>query len=266
MNASELFQSGQLQAAIDAQIQKVRNAPADQSARFFLFELMLFTGDLDRAKKQSDVLRYEDPKSEGALEMYRQAMTAEKNRRLVLAGQAQPKSLNVAPDHVFKRLEALKLYAAGDAASGDAMLAEANAILPNIKATVNGTPVEFLRDADDLFGTVIEVFGPGGLYCWVPLEQIELLTMNGPKHPRDILLVPANLTLRDGPSGDVLIPNIYPDSHKLTDDALRLGRATDWVGDEGKPLRGLGGRLFLEGESGTSPLLNWREVAITPGE
>jgi protein involved in temperature-dependent protein secretion len=39
MTASELFQAGQLQAAIDAQTQKVKANPADQAARLFLFEL-----------------------------------------------------------------------------------------------------------------------------------------------------------------------------------------------------------------------------------
>jgi type VI secretion system protein ImpE len=262
MNASELFQAGQLQAAIDAQIQKVRSSPADHGARFFLFELMLFAGEIDRARKQIDVVRYDDPKAQGAVEMYRFTLDAEQERRKVLSGQAQPKSLTVAPDHVFQRLEALKRYAAGETAEGDALLAQANEALPNVKAKINGAPAEGVRDADDLFGTVLEVFGPGGLYCWVPLEQIEALTMNPPRFPRDVLLVPANLTLKNGPSGDVLLPALYPGSFGNADDSLRLGRATDWVGDEGQPLRGIGGRLFLTGADGTSPLLNWREVIV----
>lgn len=262
MTASELFQAGQLQAAIDAQIQKVRTNPADQGARFFLFELILFTGDLEKARKQIDVLRYDDPKSQAAVEMYKHTLTAETTRRNVLAGKEQPKSLNVAPDHVFQRLEALKLFAAGKTAEGNALLDQANAALPNVKASLDGKPVEELRDADDLFGTVIEVFGSGGLYSWVPLEQIEMLTISPARFPRDVLLVPANLTLKDGPSGDVLLPAIYPGSHTHADDALRLGRATDWIGSEGEPLRGIGGRLFLIGESGTSPLLHWRELVI----
>ncbi len=262
MNGNELFEAGKLQAAIDAQIQKVRVNPTDQGARFFLFELMLFAGEIDRARKQIDVLRYEEPKFQAAVEMYKFALDAEHMRRKVLGGEAEPKSLTVAPDHVFQRLEALKRYAAGETTLGDGLLAKANEAQPNVKASVNGQPVENLRDADDLFGTVLEVFGPGGLYCWVPLEQIESLTMNPPRFPRDVLLIPANLALKNGPSGDVLLPAIYPGSGSNADDALRLGRATDWVGDEGRPLRGIGGRLFLTGVDGTSPLLTWREVII----
>ena len=52
-NASELFHAGQLQDAIAAQIAKVKSSPTDQPARFFLFELFLFSGDLDRARSPS---------------------------------------------------------------------------------------------------------------------------------------------------------------------------------------------------------------------
>ncbi|MCE9529820.1 MAG: hypothetical protein K8T89_01565 [Planctomycetes bacterium] len=265
MNASELFQAGQLQAAIDAQIQKVKTNPADQAARFFLFELMMFAGELERARKQIDVLRYDEPKAQAGVEIYKQAIDAEVMRRKVLAGQELPKSLTVAPEHVLQRLQALKHFAAGDADAGSALIDQANAAIPNVKALINGKPVENLRDADDLFGSVLEVFGPGGLYCWVPQEQIETLSMNPPKSPRDVLLMPANLSIKDGPSGDVLLPAIYPGSHTNTDDALRLGRATDWSGEDGRPLRGVGGRLFLTGESDTSPLLHWRDfqAAVT---
>src|SRR5215213_7188063 len=103
MDANELLQAGQLQAAIDAQTQKVRSNPADHSARLFLFELVLFGGDIDRARKQIDVLRYENPKAEAAVQMYKFALDAEGMRRRVLAGQETPRSLTVAPDHVMKR-------------------------------------------------------------------------------------------------------------------------------------------------------------------
>ena len=262
MNPSELFEAGQLQAAIDSQIQEVRSRPADMAARLFLFELLLYIGDIDRARKQIDVLNYENPKAQAAVQMYKFALDAEQKRRRVLDGKETPKSLTAAPEHVMDRLEALKKYAAGDLAAGDQLLDQANAAMPSIKATVNGNVVEGLRDADDLFGTVLEVFGSGGAYCWVALEQVESITMNPPRTPRDVLLIPANITLRDGPSGDVVLPALYAGSYASRDDALRLGRATDWAGDESRPIRGIGGKLFLLGEAGTSPLLHWREVTI----
>src|SRR4051794_19670600 len=51
MTAGELFRAGQLTKAIEAQLQEVRSAPADKAKRFFLFELLSFAGDFDRAGK-----------------------------------------------------------------------------------------------------------------------------------------------------------------------------------------------------------------------
>ena len=51
MNANELFQAGKLQEAIDTQIAQVKANPADQGKRLFLFELLAFAGELDRARR-----------------------------------------------------------------------------------------------------------------------------------------------------------------------------------------------------------------------
>src|SRR5262245_3964045 len=107
MTASELFHAGRLSEAIDAQTAKVRENPADQPARLFLHELLLFAGEIDRARKQLDVLRYDDPRHVAAVEQYRQALDAEARRRAVFAGTEQPKWLSAVPDHVRLRLEAL---------------------------------------------------------------------------------------------------------------------------------------------------------------
>src|SRR5262245_43141677 len=61
MSASEAFKAGRLQEAIDAQIQEVRAHPADHGKRLFLFELAAFAGDLDRARRQIDAVKYDDP-------------------------------------------------------------------------------------------------------------------------------------------------------------------------------------------------------------
>jgi type VI secretion system protein ImpE len=262
MNASEFFESCQLQAAIDAQIQKVRGSPSDQGARMFLYELFLFAGDLDRARKQIDVLNYNDPKQVAAIERYKQVLDAEQMRRDVLAGKEQPKVLKDAPAHLLLRLEALKHYAANEIAKGDEALAQANAETPDVKVKLNDREVEGLRDGDELFGTVLEVFGTGGVYCWVPLEQVESILMEKPRSPRDALLAPATLSLREGPSGDILLPAVYPGSWSLTDDTLRLGRAADWSTDETRPVRGVGGRVFLDAAGTTYPLLDLRELIV----
>jgi type VI secretion system protein ImpE len=245
MTANELFQNGRLREAIDTQIAKVKSAPTDRPARFFLFELFLFAGDLDRARKQLDVLRYDDPQHSAAVEQYRSALDAEVKRRAVFAGTEQPKVLAAAPDHVRQRLEALPYIARGEQGEARKLLDQANAAVPSLTGALNGKPFEGLYDADERFGTVVEVFGTGGVYTWVPLEQVESITMNPPQAPRDVIWRPANVTLTDGVSGDVLIPGLYPDTHLHGDDEIRLGRGTEWLGGTGDVARGAGGRMLL---------------------
>jgi type VI secretion system protein ImpE len=109
---------------------------------------------------------------------------------------------------------------------------------------------------------VIEVFGTGGVYTWVPLEQIATITMNPPQAPRDVILRPAHLVLGDGVEGDVLLPGLYPSSHEHADDEVKLGRATEWLGAAGEVTRGAGGKLFLSGDR-TIRLVEMAHVTVT---
>ncbi|HEY8506192.1 MAG TPA: type VI secretion system accessory protein TagJ [Gemmataceae bacterium] len=266
MNASELFKAGQLQPAIDAQVQKVKSNPADQEARLFLFELLYFAGDLDRAQRHLEMLRYDDPQLTVAAQTYLRALDAERSRRRVLAGQDRPRVLYEPPEHVELRLEALAHLARGEKAEAASKLDRANGQIPLIKGHLNGKPFEGLRDGDDLFGSVVEVFGQGGMYSWVPLEQVESLTMNAPSTPRDLILIPAQLVTRGGIAGDVLLPAIYPGSHEAADDQLKLGHQTEWADVEGEPVRGLGGKMWLlgDGSHGVS-LLEVRQLVCDTG-
>jgi type VI secretion system protein ImpE len=110
---------------------------------------------------------------------------------------------------------------------------------------LNGQPFEGLYDADERFGTVLEVFGTGGVYSWVPLEQVASLTLNPPAAPRDVIWRPAHLSMIDGLDGDVLLPALYPNTHEHPDDEVKLGRATEWVGADDDVARGAGGKLLI---------------------
>src|SRR3954470_16505756 len=60
LSASELYKAGKLEQAIEAQVKEVRAQPADHGKRIFLFELLAFAGDLDRARRQVDAVQYDD--------------------------------------------------------------------------------------------------------------------------------------------------------------------------------------------------------------
>jgi len=91
MNASESYKAGKLQEAIDAQIQDVKTNPADQAKRLFLFELLLFAGDLDRARRQVDAITYGQMDLDMAVLGYRQLLDAELARRRLFSDGLAPR-------------------------------------------------------------------------------------------------------------------------------------------------------------------------------
>lgn len=256
MDATQLFKAGNLQAALDAQIQAVKADPADHGKRIFLFELAVFAGDLDRARRQIDALSYDDPELERARVTYLALLGAEDARRKLFRDGVQPGFLDTPPEHIAYRLDALKQLRDGRPAEAAALLDKANLMAPPASGTLNGKPFDGLRDADDLFGPVLEVFAQGK-YLWLSVEQVGALALNPPKVPRDLIWAPAKLASRAGEEGDVFLPALYPGSHEHADDAVKLGRATDWTADA--PVRGRGARTFLAGDDGVG-LLEWREL------
>jgi type VI secretion system protein ImpE len=256
MDASQLFKSGQLTEAIDAQIAAVKASPIDAGKRLFLFELLAFAGELDRAQKQIEAVPHDQPEVGAALVDYRKHMDAERARRLVFAGKGQPEFLAPPPEHVRLRLLGLLKMAQGATAEANDAFTQANSQMPVIQGSLNDKPFDGLRDGDDALGTVLEVFA-NGKYCWIPLEQITLMTMNAPRFPRDLLWIPAQIEMGDGESGNGFLPTIYPNTHLESDPQLKLGRFTDW---RGEPIvRGLGLKTFFVGPDESS-ILDWRSL------
>lgn len=260
MTATGLFKAGQLAAAVDAQLADVKAHPADDGKRIFLFELLLFTGDINRAAKQLDVVRADTPEMAVAVAGYREVVAAERKRRGLATGGAPGFLGDDPPAHARLRLEALRT-APADPKRAAELLSQADEHTPVVGGILNGSPFVGLRDADDYFASVVEVFAHGE-YLWVGVDQIAAVAMNPPKYPRDVLYPPARLTLHDGTTGEVFLPALYPGSHAHADDAVRLGRLTVWDGEAGA-VRGAGQRVFLSGDDDRA-LLEWRAVQILP--
>jgi type VI secretion system protein ImpE len=262
MNASELYKAGKLQEAIDAQIKVVKESPADQAKRVFLFELLAFAGELERAKKQIEAVSYGEMELDAAAAAYRKVLDAEENRRRLLRDGLKPNFLADPPEHVRLRLEAvnrLREQKPGEAAE---TLAAAAGVTPAVRGKLNGQAFETLRDCDDLFAGVLEVVAHG-TYYWVPLEQVVRIVIKPPRFPRDLIWLPGRLETLTGGAGDVLLPVLYPGTHEHPDNKVKLGRQTDWKGPEGGPMQGLGARVFLvDSLDEAVPLLEWRELAL----
>src|SRR5260370_650737 len=243
MNAGELFKAGKLQAAVDAQLKEVKRHAADQAKRLFLFELLVFAGDLDRARRQIDAVTFGEAERDTVIIGYRKLLDAEQDRRKLFTDGKKPQFLAPPPEHVQWRLEAINCLRGNQHKEAKDLLDRANAAL-SLPGFLNATPFTSLRDGDDLFGTVLEVMAKG-VYSWVPFETIDSLALNPPKAPRDLIWFPARLQLRDGQSGEVYLPTLYPATHDQKYEQLNLGRMTDWKAAEGGPVLGVGQRTFV---------------------
>ena len=88
MNAKELYQAGRLAEAVQAVGAELRDNPADTHRRTFLFELLCFAGDYDRAAKQLDILAQEGAQAEMGTLVYRAAIQAERQTRVPISAWA----------------------------------------------------------------------------------------------------------------------------------------------------------------------------------
>jgi type VI secretion system protein ImpE len=232
MGAKELFQSGKLNEAIAALGAEVRDNPTDVRRRTFLFELLCFQGEYDRAEKHLHLLADSSPDAQMGAVLYFSALHAERVRH-----------------DLFLKKESPATPVSAEPRGG----------------ALNGKPFEIFEDADPRIGPRLELFAAGA-YLWIPLEHIESIEMQAPQKLRDLLWIPA--LVRTGPAfrgkelGEVLLPVLAPFSFQHADGNVRLGRATEWQDVDGQAVP-FGQRLFaVDGED--IPILEIRKVEFTP--
>ncbi len=253
MTAKEYFQAGKLREAVDAALAEVKSNPTSTEHRGLLAELFCFAGEWERADKQIDALGHQDPEAILGLSLIRQLIRAEVSRQECMQQGRPPELLAEPPQAIHRSLEALTAIRENDPVQASVLLAEAESARPSVKGVCNGKNFEGFRDLDDLLSGVVEVLTSTGKYYWIPVERIQTIVFQPPKRPRDLLWRQAEMTVEEGPYGDVFIPAVYfasQDQHddQLRLDQLRLGRGTEFVEGEGQPTRGVGQRMFLVGD------------------
>jgi type VI secretion system protein ImpE len=259
--ALELFQNGQLEDAIHAQIELVKADPNNENQRLFLFELLVLAGQWDRAGRQLAALDYPDAERGATRAVYRSLLDAERQRNDILLSGKSPHFLSDPPENVQRRVEALQHLVQGRSDEAAQILAQLDESDCDICGELNGTEFTLFRDCDDLFGSVLEALSSTGNYYWIPIQQIASLTVVEPRQLRDLAWLPATLGMRDGPTGDVFLPVRYPGSESHANNAIRLARATNWTSPEDGPVRGYGVRLYLVDDSAIA-IPEWRTLKV----
>jgi type VI secretion system protein ImpE len=241
MTARELYHAGHLEAAIQALGAELRDHPMDARRRTFLFELLCFAGQYDRAVKHLDVLASSGPDSATGALLYRAALHADQMRTELFDRRAYPEPHPAPP----------------------------------ISGILNGQAFDEIEDADPRIGQRLEIYAAGQC-MWLPLVHIASVEISPPTRLRDLLWAPA--LVRTGPAfqgaelGEVLLPVLAPLSFRHADDNVRLGRSTVWEPDIRNPgtrneqengdLVPYGQKMLLvDGED--FPLLEVRRLEIT---
>lgn len=245
--ARSLFEQGQLSAAIEALTGEVRANPTDASRRTFLFELLCFAGEWDRAERQLSALETDDLQVKMAGQVYRSNIRAMRDRERLFRDGLQPHFLTEPPPHVDLHLDAINRLRENNMAEARATLDRAEAERPALAGKLNDREFDDFRDYDDWVAPVLELVVTEK-YTWLPFEQIKTLTISAPKSLRDLLWLPARIETTDNTLAEVYVPTLYAGSNAGANDAVRLGRMTDWeeLGAELYAARGV--RLFLAGD------------------
>lgn len=235
MNPQELFRAGRLSDAIKALSAELRDNPTDARRRTFLFELLCFAGEYERADKQLEVLGQAGPESEMGVMLYRSALFAERQRHdLFERGELPP-----APE---------------DSTSERGGVA-------------NGKSFTYFSDADPRTGARLELFAAGN-YLLLPLEHVASIQIPPPKRLRDLLWTPA--AVRTTPAfkgtelGEVLLPVLAPFSWRNPDDAVRLGRMTVWENATGSDYQVPFGQKMWMVDEEEIPFLELRGLEFNP--
>ena len=90
MTAKELFDGGKVRDAEAALAARLREHPTDLESRTFLFELLCFSGQYDRAQKQLGVLSQGGKEAEMGAVLYYSALHAEKTRHEIFRKEEFP--------------------------------------------------------------------------------------------------------------------------------------------------------------------------------
>jgi type VI secretion system protein ImpE len=258
----ELFRAGALDAAVAAANDAVRKAPADVSARILLAELLIFSGNLERADVLLDAASTLDPSTGLVISEFRQLLRAETARRQFWRDGRVPEILGTPTASEQASLAAIVAWRGGDTTTAATQADIAETSRPEAPVRIGDQTYPDFRDADDLCGGNLEVLTTTGKFYRLPISRIETITFHSPLRVRDLAWRRADVSVIDGPDGTVYLPALYGGIERPASDALRLGRETAWT--DTAPVRGSGQRVFLAGEDGLG-IMDLTELHFGPG-
>lgn len=256
MNAEELVRAGKLGDALLALQDQVRSQASNASLRVFLFQLLAVMGQWSRAQNQLKVAGELDAGALAMVQTYRAALECEALRAEVFVGRLTPVLLGQPADWVAQLIKALQLDGQGHGEAAQQLREQAFEAAPAVAGELNGEAFAWCADVDPRLGPILELI-VNGRYVWLPMDNLASLRCEAPSDLRDLVWLPAELTLRNGGSTVALIPSRYPDTLGCGDDAALLARKVDWL-DNGYPI----GQRLLATDNGEVGLFELRSLSF----
>lgn len=262
MLAEQSLHAGQLRDAL-AQLQaQVRKEPANAKLRIFLFQLLAVLGDWERALNQLNVAGELDAGTLAMVSTYRTALQCEALRAKVFAGQSTPLLFGKPAEWVALLFDALRLAAEGEFVRSQQVRQSAFDAAPVTTGSIDGQPFQWIADADERLGPMLEVI-INGRYYWIPFNHLAAVHIEVPTDLRDVVWMPAHFTLANGGETVGLIPTRYQGTEACEEDMLRLARKTDW-NDAGAELFIGHGQRMLVTDLAEHALMDVREILLNP--
>jgi type VI secretion system protein ImpE len=234
MTPLALYREGKLREAIKALGEELKSNPLDAKRRTFLFELLLFAGEFDRAEKQLDLLAGANAEAAAGTLLYRSALHAERTRQSMFANRENPPSRQK-PVH---------------------------------GGVWNGKAFSEFSDSDPRISANLEVFLAGS-YTWIPIHFLRRLEIEPPANLRDLVWARARVEtssdFRLQELGEVILPALCPLSSRHTDESVHLGRESAWEPDETYGEIPYGAKMMLV-DGVDVPLLEIRSVVWSAPE
>ena len=261
MNAEQLVRNGQPTEALVALKQEIRDRPEDQKLRIFAFQLMSVLGQWDKALIQLQLVSgMSGGKGEGAhlASVFGPAIQCEAFRADVFAGKRSPVIFGEPDPWMGMMLQAQQLVGQGKIEAADELRQRAFDEAPATAGQIGETPFAWIADADPRLGPMLEVIIEGR-YFWVPFCRIKVMAVQPPSDLRDLVWANTQFIWANGGEASGLVPTRYPGTETSADEALRLGRKTEWVEQSGGLAVGLGQRLLVTDQT-ELPLLEAKRI------
>ncbi|MCJ8510234.1 nitrogen fixation protein [Rhizobium lemnae] len=257
---SALVVDGKFELALEQVKTAVRERPSDADVRNLYIDLLIITGDFERADHQCGIAATLQPDKVMGFALLRNQLRGMAARNAWFDAGALPEFPGGPTECDRRAIQLALAHRDGDRHATIAALNDLEDLRGERPIRCNGTDLDEFRDLDDRIPHALEVIMSGGAYLWIDFLRIAALNIEPVTRLRDIAFRPAQLTLIDGAVAPVLLPAIYYQP-ELKDPLMLIGHSTEWLQLPTGLTVGQGQRCFLAGDD----LLSLNEIRQLTG-